>query len=688
MIHTTLKDLQDETLDILEPPERLSVSEAAAKYRMLNNVGSYVGPWKNETVPYMVEPMNTLMSRDHKACIFVGPAQSGKTDALLINWALHNITGEGADQIIYQTSMNTSRDFSRQRVRKLHEYSPRVKSAMLGTSSADNAHYKRYKNGATLTLSWPSISELSGRPVGLVALTDYDRMDLDIDGEGSPFDLARKRTTTFDDFAMTLAESSPGWPVTNAKSMPKHAHEAPAAPGIAGLYNRGDMRRWYWPCLDCGEYYQPTFRLLTWVDSSDVRESAESAKMTCPHCGGAMDHGSKHDVNQAGIWVPHGMKVDDAGRLHGVRPRNSIASFWLYGVSAAFASWETLVENYIKAEQEYERTGDQEALKATVNTDQGDVYFPRGVGNDRSAEELKARAIDFGQEEPTVPEGVRFLVATVDVQASSFVVQIQGVIPPEQNGGLFDGVVIDRFSIKKSNRFDDDGDRLWVRPGSYIEDWNLITEQVITRSYPLNDESGRRMYIKNTLCDSGGVAGVTANAYLYWHKLRSGHSGKFILVKGRDTLSAPRVIVSYPDNSIKGLKPELSGQTPILLINSNKIKDALNNYLDRKERGGTILFSSLLKDNFYSELTAETRGVDGKWTNPKKLRNESTDLLYYFLAFCYHMRIEQIDWSKAPAWAEGWDENILVFSEKVENKLAPQKNKSDNSISDLARILG
>ena len=33
---------------VLVPPERLSVSEAAEKYRYLDNEGSYVGPWLNE----------------------------------------------------------------------------------------------------------------------------------------------------------------------------------------------------------------------------------------------------------------------------------------------------------------------------------------------------------------------------------------------------------------------------------------------------------------------------------------------------------------------------------------------------------------------------------------------------------------------------------------------------------------
>jgi phage terminase large subunit GpA-like protein len=64
-----------------------------------------------------------------------------------------------------------------------------------------------------LSLSWPTVSELAGKPVGRIAITDYDRMDDDIGTEGSPFDLAYMRTTTFGSLRMVVAESSPSRPI-------------------------------------------------------------------------------------------------------------------------------------------------------------------------------------------------------------------------------------------------------------------------------------------------------------------------------------------------------------------------------------------------------------------------------------------------------------------------------------------
>jgi phage terminase large subunit GpA-like protein len=821
--YDNVHELICDVASVLEPSERLTVSEANAKYRVMNNPGSYVGPWKNETVPYMVEPMDVLASREYNAEVFVGPAQCGKglpltevlpspdgwvtmgniqvgdrlfdefsdkcnvvfvseihiglpcykvnfddgtdiitddvhkwtltrglsqetvtteeldvgdciirhnptktfmvanvipvesvptrciqvdspnhlflagrqmvpthnTDALLVNWVLHNVVCDPADMILYQTSQGIARDFSKRRIDRLHRHSPEVGRRLMRRADADNTHDKHYTSGIMVTLSWPTINELSGRPIGRVALTDYDRMPQNIDGEGAPFDLARKRTTTFGSFAMTLAESSPGYSVSNQNWMPATKHEAPPAPGILALYNRGDKRRWQWPCSHCDEYYEPSFSLIKWVPSKDIMEAAESAQMVCPHCGGLNNHDQKHEFNNNGHWVPDGMELTKCGLLVGKRPNSDIASFWLKGPAATFASWKTLVTNYLKAEAEFEKTGDQEPLKSTVNTDQGEPYYPRGVGGNRLPEDLKSRSEDFGSDEPVVPYGVRFLIATIDVQKNRWVVQIHGVLSPPRPGTMFDTVVVDRFDIKKSKRFDTDGDRMWVQPGVYLEDWDLIRKEVIQTSYPLEDGSGRRMYIKTTGCDSGGLKGVTSMAYQFWLGLRThGLHGKFVLIKGLARPNAPRVEVTYPDNAIKGIKPGLTGQIPVMMVNTDKVKDHLDNCLDRLEAGGMIRFNDLLSDSFYAELTAEMRDDKGKWTNSRKLRNESWDLLVYHFALCFKMRVEYMDWSNTPGWANDWDDNDLVFGEKELNTLAPTTKGDYSTISELGNLLG
>jgi phage terminase large subunit GpA-like protein len=208
-IFRNLGEVVIEAAKVFDPPERLTPAETAEKYRYVYQPGAYVGPWRNKTVPYMVEPMDVFASRSFSGEVFVGPAQTGKTDALLVNTVAYTVLIQAMDTIIFCPSQSAARDFSTRRIDRLHRYSPEVGKHLLKDRDSDNKYDKHYDTGIILSISWPSKTELAGRPIGRVILTDRDRMDDDVEGEGDPFDLGSKRTTTFGSFAMCCAESSP-----------------------------------------------------------------------------------------------------------------------------------------------------------------------------------------------------------------------------------------------------------------------------------------------------------------------------------------------------------------------------------------------------------------------------------------------------------------------------------------------
>lgn len=701
----TLEALIVESAAAARPPERLTVSEAAAKYRKINNPGAYVGPWKNETTPYLVEPQNELQNLSFNGMIFAGPAQTGKTD-MALNWAGYSAICDPADMMIIQTSNVTARDFSMRRIDRLHRHSPEIGDKLVPGKGADNTFDKHYRSGMLLTLSWPTINELSGKPIPRLWLTDYDRMPEDVDGEGNAFDLARKRGTTFGRYAMCAAESSPGYRVENPKWTRKTRHEAPPTRGILALYNRGDRRRWYWKCVECHNAFEPSFELLDYPDTEDKMDAAESATLLCPHCNHRYHHDpsdlgpGKHEMNRAGRWVKDGMVWTPEGLMTGTPIRSDIASFWLKGVAAAFSDWKTLVHRYLTAEEEYDATGSEEALKTTVNTDQGEAYTPKSVANDRVPETIKARARDLGLR--VVPAGVRFLIASIDVQKNRFVVQVHGIAA---NGDVF---VVDRFDIRKSKRIDEDGERRWVNPGAYPEDWKLVAEEVIQKSYTLSDGSGREMAIKLTLCDSGGREGVTQNAYNFFRWLRHGDdaampegsnteegtynwqpgmAGRFLLLKGASAKNAPRVAISYPDSQRKDRHAGARGEIPVLFINTNMVKDMVDHRLDRTDPGGRFVFPNWLDDNFYIELTVEVKDKKNGWINPKNYRNESWDLLAYCMAATLTpmIALDRLDLSgEPPSWAAEWDYNDLVFNPVTSEKPFEAAKKTGKTLKELA----
>lgn len=690
----SLETLIAAAADTVRPPERLTVDEAAERYRWIDNPGNYSGQYTNSLTPYNVEPQRVLTSQDFTGMVFVGPAQCAKTEPAL-NWVTYTAICDPNDIMIISPTNNAARDFSKRRLGRLYRDTEELKARLLPGKQGNNVFDTQFRSGMLLTLSHPSISELSGKPIPRLWLTDYDRMDQNVDGEGAPFDLARKRATTFRRFGMTVAESSPGFVVENPRWIGSTPHEAPPTTGILALYNRGDRRRWYWKCRDCHEAFEPAFGLLRGFDDEDMDDvlRAEMAYMECPHCASPYKHPEKVKLNRAGLWIPDGMKWTKEGDVTGRPYRSDIASFWVKGPAAAFVDWKTLVLNFIKATEEFDKTGSEEALKTTVNVDQGEPYTPKAIASLRLPEELKSRAEDYGEKDgPVVPNGVRFLMATVDVQAgskSAFVVHVYGI------GVGGDVWHIDMFKIRKSNREDERGDLEMIDPAAYPEDWDCLIEQVIERYYPLDDDSDRYMQIKLVGCDSGGADGVTANAYKFWRRLRDdpdqrGYHKRFQLLKGEPSKTAPHYKVSHPDAQRKDRKAGARGDVPVGFINSNLVKDQISNMLGRTEPGGGMVhFPSWAEDWLYMQLTAETRGPKG-WVSTSSRRNEAWDLLYYVVALLRDTRIrgDLIDWSEPPGWAKEWDENDLVFSGEGVPSFAPQSRRKRRSLKDLADELG
>jgi phage terminase large subunit GpA-like protein len=688
MTKTRYKCVEDITLallGIIKPSERLTVSQTAAKYRKLNNKGSFVGAWQNATTPYMVEPMDTLDSREHDSETFVGPAQSGKTDGLLINWIAHSVKTDPMDIIIYSPTSAAARDFSLRRVDRLNSDSPEIGSMLSSNRDSDNRLDKQYVSGTLLTLSHPSKTELAGKPVPHVGLTDYDRFPLDIDGDGSAFALASKRTTSFNSFAMTVAESSPSQPIEDPKWIAKTAHEAPPTKGIFSLYNQGDRRRWYWPCPHCNRYFEGKWEHIGWDETkpTDI-EKAESVYMACPVNGCVIEPSDRYEMNLWGRWLKDGEVFNSDGQVIGQGQRTLMASFWLRGVAAAFTTWSKLVSSYLAALGDYERTADEGALQKFFNTDLAEPYLPYSAENVRLPEYLKARAEPLG--ERVVPIGTRLLIACVDVQKNAYVVQMHGI----SAGAPCDISVIDRFTILKSQRVDDDGERVYVKPHAYLEDWDEIETQVMNKTYPLADGSGRRMMVKLTLCDSGGYTkkrgeGVTEKAYDFYRKLkREGKHGRFHLVKGDPRPGQRRAHISFPDAQKRDRLSAARGDVPILLLNSNVLKDALNSRLDCITPGkGMIRFPDWLEDWWFVEMCCEVRTEKG-WENPGG-RNEAWDLLYYCLGAIASklLLLEQVDWTNPPKWAAEWDANDMISEADAPQKFA-QKRNNDYDFSELA----
>ncbi|MBB9900248.1 phage terminase large subunit family protein [Escherichia coli] len=655
----TAKAARTDSGYILRAPRRMRVADAVAQYmRVPMGAGNSV-PWDPLVAPYVIEPMNCLASREYDAVIFVGPARTGKTIGLIDGWVIYNVICDPADMLIIQMTEEKAREHSKKRLARTFRVSPEVVSRLSPNKNDNNVYDRTFLAGNYLKIGWPSVNIMSSSDYKCVALTDYDRFPEDIDGEGDAFSLASKRTTTFMSSGMTLVESSPGRDVKDVKWRRTSPHEAPPTTGILSLYNRGDRRRWYWPCPHCGEYFHPCGDVVAgFRDIADPVLASEAAYIQCPSCSGRIMPEQKRELNGRGVWLRDGESINADGSRYGDPRRSRIASFWMEGPAAAYQTLSQLVYKLLTAEQEYETTGSEETLKTVINTDWGLPYLPRASMEQRKSELLEQRAEPVPSR--SVPDGVNFLVATVDVQAGRhrrFVVQVTGY------GSRGERWIIDRYNITQSLRGDSDGESQRIDPASYPEDWDVLLTDVFHKSWPLASDPSQQMRLMAMAVDSGGEDGVTDNAYKFWRRCRRDGLGKRIyLFKGDSIRRAKLITRTFPDNTGRtGRRAQAAGDVPLWLLQTDALKDRVNNALWRDSPGpGYVHFPDWLGSWFYDELTYEERSSDGKWSKPGRGANEAFDLMVYAEALVILHGYEKIRWPDAPEWAsrETWLECV------------------------------
>lgn len=650
--------VRKEVSELLKAPRRIPIAQAVKKYMRVPMGGGASAPWDDSLTPYLIEPMNCLSDRRYDSVIFVGPARTGKSLGLIDGWIVYVIVCDPADFLLIQMTEEKAREHSKKRLDRTFRSSREVAKRLSPHRNDNNVHDKTFKAGNYLKIGWPSVNIMSSSDYRFVALTDYDRFPEDVDGEGDAYTLAAKRTTTFMSAGKTVVESSPGREIIDSKWRRNTPHEAPPTTGILSLYNRGDRRRWYWPCPHCSEYFLPNREnMVGFSEGDDPTAGSKAARLQCPHCMGMIEPEQKRALNNKGVWLKERQTIDKHGIVTGEPRESRIASFWMEGPAAAYQTWEKLVYNLLQAEQEYERTGSEETLKSVMNTDWGQPYLSKIRQEQRSGDELKARAEYW--EYGTVPEGVRFLVATVDVQGGKkrrFVVQVMGY------GMKGERWVIDRFDITHSFRANEHGESQRINPASYAEDWQVLISDVLDKTYRLAEDEKGGMGIHAMAIDTGGEEGVTDNAYKFWRQCKKeGIARRVYLFKGEGNAKHKLITQSYPDNTERSnRRAKARGDVPIYLLQTNELKDRISAHLGRDVVGSNYIhFPDWLGDAFYDELTYEERDANGKWSKPGKAANEAFDLTVYAHALVILLGYEKIKWEAPPKWVQRPDVTSL-----------------------------
>lgn len=441
-----------------KPPESLTVSEWAEKYRILSRESSAeAGRWRNERTPYLVEIMDAFTDYKIKKISVVASSQVGKSELEL------NVIGYIIDQdpssILYvQPNLDDAKKFSRLRIAPMIRDCKKIKTKVADVKSRDSGNtmlQKSFSGGMLTIVGSNSPSALASTPVKYVLGDELDRWALSAGTEGDPWKLAEARTTTFYNAKM-VAVSTP-----TIKTQSK----------IDDLYTDGTQEKWCHQCPCCDEFHMIDFDDISF--KHDVIKNGRKKEYivneihwVCPSCGYMA--AEEEMRKQPAKWV-----ADFPEAL-----RRGHRSFWLNGFASPWQPWEKIIHAFLSAQ------GDPQALKVVYNTMLGRLWEDRGDIDDEDT--MLARREEYGTRADgspiDLPDGVLVLTCGVDTQDDRLEYEVVG-----------HGFYGETWGIKKG---------IIMGDPHYPETWERL-DDVIDRVYRFR-EPDRGIKISMTFVDSGG----------------------------------------------------------------------------------------------------------------------------------------------------------------------------------------
>ena len=366
-------------IQVLRPPERLTVSQWAEKKRTLTG-GAMPGPWCNSVTPYLVEIMDAFSDDVIEEIIFVKPTQVGGTTAM------ENMIGAMVDQDPAPTMVVYPSD-------DLAETTAETRLVPMFKACQDIAGKFRETESKKLQLKFRDMflyltganspADLSSKPIRNLFLDEVDKFPGASKREADPVSLARERTKTFFNRKIFMA-STPTL---------KTGH-------IWRALERADVEKHYFvPCPHCGEYIELKFAQIKWPSKDDVPDNAERAEMAfyvCQACGGVITDQDKGKMLEAGQWRP-------------VRQRGGTAksvAFWMNTLYSPFTRFSDIAREFMRSKD------DPELLQNFTNSWLAEPWEDTKLKT--NADMVMERQTEVAAWE--LPEWTKLLTAGIDVQ--------------------------------------------------------------------------------------------------------------------------------------------------------------------------------------------------------------------------------------------------------------------------------
>lgn len=372
------------SLELLKPPEELTVSEWAGKYRFLDERSSSMpGKWKNEMTPYLVGIMDEFNNYQTEKIVFCKCTQLGGTEALN-NMICFSVAQDPAPMMIVYPTSELADSVVEQRIKPMLKASKETKKHFKERNSSKNE--LQFDNMYISIVGSNSPSELASRPIRYLFLDEVDKYPNASKREADPISLAVERTKTFSNRKIYMCST----PTTRTGHIWEEKEKA-------------DIEKHYFvPCPHCGEFIELKFAQIRWPDDNEklsAADKAEFAQYICQECGNTINDADKMEMLQKGKWET----VKENTKF------TKTVAFWINTLYSPFTRFSQIAKAYLIAKD------DTEALHNFTNSWLAEPWEDTKLKT--NAETVMERQTDLP--EFVVPEWTRLLTAGVDVQETS-----------------------------------------------------------------------------------------------------------------------------------------------------------------------------------------------------------------------------------------------------------------------------
>lgn len=373
-------EYQKEALKFLKPPEDITVSEWADKYRILDaKTSAMPGPWRTEQTPYLKGIMDEFNNYETEEIVYIKPTQVGGTECLQ-NMAGYIIQQDPAPTMIVYPTDKLAESISENRLQPMIKAAPTLKKRFLENESSK---LELQFDGMYLTLAGSnSPSSLASKAIRFLFLDEVDKYPGASKKEADPISLARERTKTFHNRKIFITST----PTLKTGHIWKAKEDA-------------DIEKHFFvPCPHCGEYIEFKWKQVHFPkeEGMSLADRAEFASYVCQECGCLITDQDKPDMLRLGEWRTVKQNTKFVRKV----------AFWMNTLYSPFVRFSEVVKEFLKSKD------DPEQLQNFVNSWLAEPWEDTKLKT--NADLVMERQTEY--EELVVPDWAKMLTGGVDVQ--------------------------------------------------------------------------------------------------------------------------------------------------------------------------------------------------------------------------------------------------------------------------------